>query len=312
MYIPGTGHSEGEGCEHIISASNALARGTRHATTFHRHQTIEQHFMFWNDDKYAALSEIFFMCLNRNANIISGNFLWNHYREALKSVQTLTVELSIIKAELGITDDDFSQYILQEHAYLESLKQLPAREQIYIWYVDALDELAEWKLVVHFVCYVNIPNTNQLRTEWMTACELANNVLTGIAAGNLEQINRVLAKALICVDLSYAKLQHAKMLVVHVEVQLAVEARWEIGCDEYNQFKMEARLGKYRTALNDLEHLVVMRLFELSKLSLSGTGESPFRIQFHPLNFCRIQTTSTDLQGSATAFRSHSKCDQSL
>ncbi|KAG2126851.1 uncharacterized protein EDB93DRAFT_1058871, partial [Suillus bovinus] len=28
----------------------------------------------------------------------------------------------------------------------------------------------------------------------------------------------------------------------------------------------------YRTALDDLEHLVVMHLFELSKLSLSGTG----------------------------------------
>ncbi|KAG2337987.1 hypothetical protein BDR05DRAFT_894386, partial [Suillus weaverae] len=81
-----------------------------------------------------------------------------------------------------------------------------------------------------------------------------------------------LAKARICVDLSYAKLQHAEMLVAHVEVQLAVEARWEIGCDEYNQFKMEAHLSKYRTALNDLECLVVMRLFELSKLSLLGTG----------------------------------------
>ncbi|KAG1848567.1 hypothetical protein F4604DRAFT_1593879, partial [Suillus subluteus] len=28
MYITGTGHSEGEGCKHIFSASNALARGT--------------------------------------------------------------------------------------------------------------------------------------------------------------------------------------------------------------------------------------------------------------------------------------------
>lgn len=312
MYIPGTGHSEGEGCEHIFSASNALARGTRHASTFHRHQTIEQHFTFWNDDKYAALSEIFFVCLNHNANIISGNFLWNHYREALKSVQTLTVELSVIKAELGITDHDFSQFILQERAYLESLKQPPVRDQICIQYVEALDELAERKLVVHFVCYVNIPNTKQLRTEWITAREFANNALTGIATGNLEQINGALAKARICVDSSYTKLQHAEMLVAHVEVQLAVEARWEIGGDEYNQFKMEARLGKYRTALNDLERLVVMRLFELSKLSLSGTGESPFGIQFLPLNFRRIQTTSTNLQGSATAFRSHSKCDQSL
>jgi Kyakuja-Dileera-Zisupton transposase len=59
VYITGTGHSEGEGCEHIFSASNALARGTRHASTFHRHQTIEQHFTFWNDDKYAALSKLF-------------------------------------------------------------------------------------------------------------------------------------------------------------------------------------------------------------------------------------------------------------
>ncbi|KAG1905039.1 uncharacterized protein F5891DRAFT_918631, partial [Suillus fuscotomentosus] len=47
---------------------------------------------------------------------------------------------------------------------------------------------------------------------------------------------------------------------------------WEIGGPEYSQFKMKARLGKYCTALNELECLVVMRLFELSKLSLSGTG----------------------------------------
>jgi hypothetical protein len=31
-------------------------------------------------------------------------------------------------------------------------------------------------------------------------------------------------------------------------------------------------LVNYRTALDDLERLVVQRLFELSKLSMSGTG----------------------------------------
>ncbi|KAG2741541.1 hypothetical protein P692DRAFT_20880086 [Suillus brevipes Sb2] len=238
VYIPGTGHSEGEGCEHIFSASNVLARGTRHGSKFHRHQTIEQHFMFWNDNKYAALS----------------NFLWNHYREALKSVQTLTAELTAIKAELNILDEDFPRYLQEERTYLDSLKQPPARDQICIRYVEALDELAE------------------RRTEWDSARQAANNVLTGIAAGSFEEINRALAQARICVDSSYAKLQHAEALVAHVEIQLALEARWEIGGPEYNQFKMEARLGKYRTALNELERLVVMRLFELSKVSLSGTG----------------------------------------
>ncbi|KAG6377662.1 hypothetical protein JVT61DRAFT_14427 [Boletus reticuloceps] len=57
MYIQGTGHTEGEGCEHVFSASNDLARGTRHASRFHRHQAIEEHFGFWNEDKYNALKE---------------------------------------------------------------------------------------------------------------------------------------------------------------------------------------------------------------------------------------------------------------
>lgn len=61
MYITGSGHTEGEGCEHVFSASNELARGTRHATSFHRHQAIEQHFAFWYMDKYAALSTYLFL-----------------------------------------------------------------------------------------------------------------------------------------------------------------------------------------------------------------------------------------------------------
>jgi hypothetical protein len=92
-------------------------------------------------------------------------------------------------------------------------------------------------------------------------------------------MNEALAQARIRVDSSYAKLQHAEVLVAHVEVQLAVEARWEIGGQEYNQFKMEANISRYRAALDELERLVVMRLVELSKLSLSGTGELLVRIR---------------------------------
>ncbi|KAG1844311.1 hypothetical protein DFJ58DRAFT_664845 [Suillus subalutaceus] len=253
MYITGTGHSKGEGCEHVFSASNALARGTRHASTFHRHQTIEQHFAFWNDDKYANLS----------------NFLWNHYREALKSIETLTVELSAIKSELNITDDDFLRYFEQERAYLHSLKEPPARDQLCIHYL---------------FLYVDMSDINNLRTDWHAAREAANNSLTGIAASSLQKINEALTQARIRVDSSYAKLQHAEALVAHVEIQLTVEARWEVGGPEYNEFKMEARIGKYRAALDELERLVVMHLFELSKLLLSGTGE--FCISTHIDSLC--------------------------
>ena len=56
-YVAGMGRADFEGCERVFAASNALAPGTRHASSFHRHQAIEQHFAFWDEDKYVALSE---------------------------------------------------------------------------------------------------------------------------------------------------------------------------------------------------------------------------------------------------------------
>ena len=76
---------------------------------------------------------------------LSGNFLWNHYWEVLKSVQTLTAELTVIKAELSLTDDDFPQFLKEEHNYLDGLKQPPVRDQLCIRYVEVLDKLAEWR-----------------------------------------------------------------------------------------------------------------------------------------------------------------------
>jgi hypothetical protein len=56
LYIKGTGLTEGEGCKHIFSASNDLAQITRTSSRFHRLQAIEDHFRFWDEDKYAVLS----------------------------------------------------------------------------------------------------------------------------------------------------------------------------------------------------------------------------------------------------------------
>ncbi|KAG1780643.1 hypothetical protein EV702DRAFT_1177860 [Suillus placidus] len=219
MYIPRTRHTKGEGCEHVFSSSNELARSTRHASPFHQRQTIEEHFSFWDTDKYTTLS----------------NFIWNHYCEVLNSIQTLTAELAVIKAELCLTDEDLIQFLKDERVYLDGLKLPPVQDQPCICYVEVLDELAQ---------------------------------------RHLEEINNALAIARIRVDSSYVKLQHAEGLVRHIETQSAVDQWWEIGGPEYRHFKEEASLGKYRTALDELERLVVMRLFELSKLSLSGTGKA--------------------------------------
>ncbi|KAG2090003.1 uncharacterized protein F5147DRAFT_748280 [Suillus discolor] len=186
----------------------------RHASPFHWRQTIEEHFSFWDTDKYATLT--------------------------------------VIKAELSLTDDDLVQFLKDERDYLDGLKLPPVQDQLCIHYVEVLDELTQ--------------------ADWDVAQEVGNTTLTSIPTSSLQEINNALAQAWICVDSSYAKLQHAEGLVVHIETQLAVDQRWEIGGPEYRHFKEEASLGKYRTALDELKRLVVMRLFELSKLSLSGTG----------------------------------------
>lgn len=56
MYISGIGLEDFETCEHLFSISNSLARDTRHASTFHHYQAIEEFFYFWDEDKYVCKS----------------------------------------------------------------------------------------------------------------------------------------------------------------------------------------------------------------------------------------------------------------
>jgi hypothetical protein len=83
-----------------------------------------------------------------------------------------------------------------------------------------------------------------------------------------------LNKAQMCVDRSYSRLQNAEAMASHLEVQLGIDKWWEIRSDQYNHCHQETLLLNYYMALDNLGWLVITCLFELSKLSLSGTGKS--------------------------------------
>ncbi|KAI6130600.1 hypothetical protein EV401DRAFT_2066179 [Pisolithus croceorrhizus] len=238
MYIEGAGNMEGEGCEHVFSAFNELARSTRHATRFHRHQTIEEHFVFWNQDKYEALTR----------------FIWNHYREATYAIRHLESELAVLKTALNLTDEDFPRFLAEERVYLTSLKQPPFQDAQRIRYVQVLDDLEE------------------RRAEWNTARGAANAALSGVVEGDYSAMAAAVNQARIRVELAYARLQNTEALAAHIQGQLGLELPWKVGGEDYNCYKEEVTLGKYCEALGELEQLVVMRLFELSKLGMSGTG----------------------------------------
>ncbi|KAF9234797.1 hypothetical protein BU15DRAFT_52161, partial [Melanogaster broomeanus] len=179
-------------------------------------QQFEQHFTFWNTEKYTALSK--------------------------EAVHMLSAELGIIKSELNLTDEDFVQYHTFEMQYLNGLKDPAADEEIR-------------------VCYLIVLTSR----EASLARAAGLNTLTGVPVGDHQQMGLALNHAQTRVDSTYLKLQHAETLVSYIETQLGIEKRWDVGGSEYDLFKQEVMITNYCAALNELERLVVMCLFELSK-----------------------------------------------
>lgn len=143
MYIPGIGLEDFETCERLFSISNGLARGTRHASPFHRYQAIEEFFRFWDEDKYANLGKFFFTC--RNCQAIDrqiGYFLCNNYAQAQDIISRETPILNMFKSKFALDDADFEHFLEEERQYLQVLKEPRQYDnEMHIVYVEALEAL---------------------------------------------------------------------------------------------------------------------------------------------------------------------------
>ena len=109
----------------------------------------------------------------------------------------------------------------------------------------------------------------QFSHEWDDARGAANQILVGVAD---HQINQALLNVCRNINATYARLQNTEVYVYILETQLGLLEHWEIGGEEYCKYQQETVLVNYRQALNELECFVVQRLFELTKLAMSGTG----------------------------------------
>ena len=57
-YVEGAGLEDFESCERFFSRSNGVAGCTRHASAYHRRQSIQRHIEVWNKDRYEENSTI--------------------------------------------------------------------------------------------------------------------------------------------------------------------------------------------------------------------------------------------------------------
>jgi hypothetical protein len=124
LYIEGTGLEDLETMERIFSASNSVARLTRHASPFNRRMFIDMHFNQWDEDKYLNL----------------GTMLYNNYRQAIYILTEDAQAMNETLATLGISEEVLALYISEESEYIDQLGKEPEWNLHSIVYVELLQE----------------------------------------------------------------------------------------------------------------------------------------------------------------------------
>jgi hypothetical protein len=94
---------------------------------------------------------------------LSGNFIYQNYRQALERIQIDTPQLAALSTRLGIGPDDFERYLEEERAYLTGLRQEPEGVKETADYMDLLFELDDLQYVLSqpFDLYVLTKSTQE-------------------------------------------------------------------------------------------------------------------------------------------------------
>ncbi|KAJ7810225.1 hypothetical protein B0H14DRAFT_3090839 [Mycena olivaceomarginata] len=235
-YVEGLGLEDLEGCKRYFSRSNALAKSVRYASKFHRRQEITT-FMKQIDDLevYANLSK----------------FLCDNYRQALKILQTEPA-LKHWMQEEGVEDYDMF------HVWLEEEKE-------YLLGLDAgLPKKRELTLEMEYLQKLVNLEGSQKRVTTIRAAERAAQAdgadyspapISHVARRHaIEQRNR---------DIE---------LVEDLEQKLGVETRWTSDSPQWTATDAALKKHKYLDALDEIEQIILARLFEMIKVHQSGTG----------------------------------------
>ncbi|KAJ6617355.1 hypothetical protein B0H10DRAFT_2434508 [Mycena sp. CBHHK59/15] len=236
LYVDGVGLEDFEECERTFALSNHLASTTRLATTFHRQQQIDEHFQFQDLDKHAA----------------SGNFIFQNYRQALEKITFNGATLSALEAQLGTTADDYEKDHQTEVKYFQSLRSEPDTIQQTMDYMD-------WLLKLH----VASTEADKAKQDYLNLDRLI--IVQGYTRQQIQAVNTRYRTTWT----KYVAIQEG---VCRFEEEHSIEERWTPDCKEYKDALVLTTERKYRTALAELERLVVSRLFELTKLGMSGIG----------------------------------------
>ncbi|KAJ7018839.1 hypothetical protein C8F04DRAFT_1214492 [Mycena alexandri] len=238
-YVSGMGLEDLEGCEKYFSQSNGLAATTRYATAFHRQQAITTYMKHADTvGAYQGLSLL----------------LASKYRRALKIKGTLPL-LQQTMASLGVeTRSVFETWLQKEKVYLASLKKEPAHETLQMEYYQKLVNLRDHQERLDAIMGVETP--------FIPAPQDATYAQAAAQTRRIEMQRRHATEIR---DKTLAGVQD-------LEIRLGGGPRWVPEDEEWVKAAAMLRNRRYQRALDELEGLVVARMFELSKVNMSDTG----------------------------------------
>ncbi|KAL6308954.1 hypothetical protein BKA93DRAFT_864339 [Sparassis latifolia] len=242
--IEGMGLEDLETMERIFSKSNEVAPVTRYASRYRRRTFVDMFFGQWDADRYLSL----------------GNFLYNNYRQALDILNNDAQVLDEAVRSLGIGDGDLDKWQKEETEYFSVLGQEPEWDVHAVAYVELLQE--------HYALETRHVDTTSLFLTSTPADydRIYNHELS--QTRRLETQRRHIAE----------RRQQVLRDVIAMEVHMGIVNRWQTTSTEYIETLQYVKLREYHRALDNLQRLVVQRLFELHNLNLAQTA---YRVRTH-------------------------------
>ncbi|KAJ7692021.1 hypothetical protein B0H14DRAFT_3531662 [Mycena olivaceomarginata] len=174
---------------------------------------------------------------DQDKHAASGNFIYQNYRQAIEKIAINSGQLSLLESTLGTTAADYEAYHAAEVKYFQNLRKEPEDVQHVVDYVEKLLKHAEASAA-----------SDQAKLDFQRLdYDIINH---GYTAPKITQPLR-------------------KICVVSKK-HTTSRCDGAIDSPEYKDGLIIATQRKYHAALAEVERLVVQRLFELTKLGMSG------------------------------------------
>ncbi|KAJ3504277.1 hypothetical protein NMY22_g17977 [Coprinellus aureogranulatus] len=241
--IVGMGIEDLETMEHFFSASNTTAPVIQYATKYHRRKFLDLFFKQWDKDKYTNL----------------GVMLRNNYKQALQIIQTQSPVLQSMLIDISAEEKDLDVWQAEQQTYFATIGKEPEVDIHRVAYAEMLIELrdAEKEAASKNSAFYNaIPdNYDALKGGQTYESELSRTrKLESQRKTAREKIRRLLVE------------------IAEMELRMGIEIRWTEDSAEYKDTRKYMHNRAFQKAVDDLQRLVVQRLFELHRLNLSGVG----------------------------------------